>query len=37
VDAAHQFDQTHQLRGFDHLPAGPKVFDLGAVERRSNP
>jgi hypothetical protein len=32
------FDQTHRLRGFDQMPhSGPKVFDLGAAERGTNP
>ena|GEM_PF-3055777 len=37
MTAVYALDQCHRPRGFDHLPAGPKVFDLGAVERRSNP
>jgi hypothetical protein len=30
-------DQTHQPRGFDRRSSGRTIFDLGAVERRTNP
>jgi hypothetical protein len=36
-DEENRLDQTHQARGFDHLSAGAKTYDLGAVERRTNP